>query len=1082
MTRLLAISASAVALATVLPAQNTNTPPDGMQIEAARTVRFTTDEGTWMSLDVSPDGKTIVFDLLGDLYTLPISGGTARRITQGMGWDVQPRFSPDGQTISFVSDRSGSWNVWLVSPSGENLRALTKTPDDAFANAEWMRDGKSIVATRGDDEEFGGPKIFRYSIETGDSTALHDESIGRPGGVVVSPDSRYLYFAAGGARLTSSWRIKRLEIATKTVSYVTPAAQNAFRPALSPDGRLLAFAERVDSSTNIVVRNLRTGEQRTVARSMQPDNTWAGMLSVQDMFPGYAFTPDSKAIIATALGKLWRIDVASGTRKQIPFTAAVEQQIAQTAKFDYSEDDSIMTVRSIRQPQLSPDGRRVAFSALSRVWVMDLPSGTPRRLTHSTSIEAFPAWSPDGKHVAYVTWNPVGGGDVFRVPADGGSPENLTRSPDFYSRIAYTADGSRIIGTRAAWRHIGESDPGGGLANPRIDFELVSIPASGGAITKVLALADMSQGAGYHSLFSSRPQQDPSDPARMLMYNEGPARKATRGSSPMVSFKLDGSDVKTLFNVGQFHQGRYKTNPEEVLLSPDGKYALMNDIRGIHLTEFATPKTYPDTVDPTPEGKGPKTRLVSRLGRDFIGWLNATTFYYTTAHTLFVHDLTKAGEAERSGQRYAPQRIDIKVRVPRDRPTGVIALKGGRIITMRGDEVIRNGTIVVRNNKIIAVGPSSSVAIPTGARVIDVTGKTLLPGYADIHAHVGHNMVGIGVHEPAPFPLLAHLAYGVTTLRDPTGDLDLIGYQDLLAAGEMVGPRFSQTVGYIESVRKSPNYEDVRAMMERFGPDFYDAQTIKQYVSGNRRIRQWIVKAAREFKLSPTNEGSMSNGFTMMVDGYAGTEHSYNFPSPIYKDVVRMMAETGFTYDPTLLPMFGTVSGTYFYRNYDVHGQKKLQRFLPHSVRDHMSSNYGNGTDWYRLDEYVFPRIAGDMKKIVEGGGKVAMGAHGDLPGLGSHFELWALAGGGMRPIDVLRVGTYFSIEAMGWKNELGSLEVGKLADLQVLDKNPLENIRNTNSVRYVMKNGRLYDANTLEEIWPRQKKLPPLWWLEREL
>jgi hypothetical protein len=607
------------------------------------------------------------------------------------------------------------------------------------------------------------------------------------------------------------------------------------------------------------------------------------------------------------------------------------------------------------------------------------------------------------------------------------------------------------------------------------------LAATGGAPARIIPLADYAQSPGWDAMLHSAIQFDPADASRLLMYNEGNDKRG-RGLTPVMSIAMDGSNRKALFGVARFHQGRYETTPEDVLVSPDGRFALTNDIRGIHLIEFAAPRSYPDTLVTDPgDRKGAKARRVSRVGRDFIGWApDGQSFFFTTAHTVFTCRVADI-DMSRSGEVCPVRRIDLKIRVPRDRPSGTVALRGGRIVTLRGDQVIENGTILVRGNRIAAVGSRAAVAIPAGARVIDVSGKTIVPGLADIHAHVMQNMVATGVHEPAPFTLLAHLAYGVTTIRDNTGDSDLMTYQDRIATGDVVGPRFSQTVGYIESVRRSPGYEDVRDYMQRFGSEFYDAQTIKQYVSGNRRIRQWIAMASAEFRLNPTNEGNMSNAYTYVLDGYSGTEHAYNFPSPIYGDVTRFLAESGFTYDPTLLPMYGRVSGTYFYRKNNVHGESKLRRFLPHSVLDEMSSNYGNGTDWYRDDEYLFAQLANDMKKIVEAGGRVAMGAHGDLPGLGSHFELWALASGGMKPIDVLRVGSYFGLDAIGWGKELGTLEVGKLADLLVLERNPLVNIRNTNSVRQVMKNGRLYDAETLDEIWPRQRKLPPLWWHQRD-
>jgi len=396
---------------------------------------------------------------------------------------------------------------------------------------------------------------------------------------------------------------------------------------------------------------------------------------------------------------------------------------------------------------------------------------------------------------------------------------------------------------------------------------------------------------------------------------------------------------------------------------------------------------------------------------------------------------------------------------------------------MRGDEVFERGDVVIRNNRIAAIGPSGTVAIPPTARIIDVTGKTILPGYVDLHAHIP---LAQGTPEAQPYSLLAHLAYGVTTVRDPqTQTQEVLNYQDLVATGEILGPRFLSTASGVWSKKDIRSLNDARMIARRYS-DFYHTQTLKQYVSGDREVRQWLVMAAREFGLTPTNEGSMADGLTFVLDGYGGMEHVYNMPSPIYGDIVRLIASSGTTYDPTIFATTGIVSGSYFYRSYDVHGEPKLRRFLPHSVLD--AKIHGRySSNWFRDEEYLFPRFARDVAKIVAAGGLVAMGGHGDLPGLGSHFELWALASGGLRAIDVLRIGTMFGAEGIGLAKELGSLEPGKLADLQILEKNPLENIRNTNSVRYVMKNGRLYDASTLDQVWPLQKKLPEQWWSKRD-
>jgi hypothetical protein len=392
---------------------------------------------------------------------------------------------------------------------------------------------------------------------------------------------------------------------------------------------------------------------------------------------------------------------------------------------------------------------------------------------------------------------------------------------------------------------------------------------------------------------------------------------------------------------------------------------------------------------------------------------------------------------------------------------------------MRGDEVIERGDVVVTDNRIAAVGPTGTVAIPAGARTVDVTGKTILPGWVDIHAHMWPTW---GIHRTQVYEYLVNLAYGVTTTRDPqTSTTDVLSYGDLVETGEMLGPRIFSTGPGVFDSDEITSLADARDVLRRYS-DFYNTRTIKQYMAGDRRVRQWIVMAAKELGLTPTLEGGLDfkKNLTEAIDGYAGSEHSYPI-TPLYQDVIRLIAASGITNTPTLLVAYGGPwAENYFFEHYDVHADAKLRRFTPHAEIDRRALRRDG---WFRDDQYSFPRIAAQSAKLVAAGGRVGLGGHGQLQGLGDQWELWAIASGGMPPHDVLRVGTIFGAEAIGLGAQLGSLEKGKLADLQVLDANPLADIHNTNTVRYVMKNGRLYEAATLREVWPRVRDIPTPWW-----
>lgn len=1031
---------------------------EGLPLKPTRKISFTTDEGTWMSLDVSPDGKSVAFDLLGDLYLLPIEGGEAKRLTSGLPWDCQPRFSPDGKQIAFISDRSGSDNIWLINADGSNPRAVTKETDDQLGSPAWTPDGNYLVARKwgpypGAEDYLRTTSLWLFHKDGGKGLELV-KGKGKTTvneGPYFARDGKLLYFSSHPEGFRYNVDIGRFQVYTFNrdtgeVQTLTDEYGGGLRPIVSPDGRYLVYASRHDAKTGLRIRDLSTREEHWLVSSMQRDDQEG--FAVNDILPGYAFTPDSKSVLYTADGKFQRVDINSHQIAAIPFSAKVDLDLGPRIHTEYAIEDGPLTVHQMRWTNQSPDGKTLVFSAVGKIWLTDTNGSKPRRLTSSPLREYEPIFSPDGKWIAYVSWSDSEGGQLWKALANGGEPVQLSKTAAYYSQPVWSPDSGKIMfvaGSASGW-----------LSEDDADVEQLSwMPSNGGEIHSIVTLP----GGGQSPTFSG-------DGERVYYMEAAPpnpnAEGAQRPARLLRSIRLDGVDKKTLMKF----EGPFVS----AIPSPDGEWVAVLDRSDAYLA--ALPRVGDEVVSINMKAPPVPVKRLTTQGANYLYWADGgKTITWSYGNDFSRAQLESVLKAEKPDA-WKPEKFAIALQVPKDTPQGSLYLRGARIITMKGEEILGQGDILIENNRIKAVGSSKTMHPPADAKVIDVRGKTIIPGIVDIHAHLKTRRP---VMTDKEWAYAANLAYGVTTTRDPSINSDIVFAQgELVTAGDLIGPRIYSTGTAITTWAASLNsFEDVDNLVVRY--KVHGADSLKQYMQPRRIERQWLGMAASKEGLNITAEGGgdLKTDLTMVLDGYTGFEHSLPIVPP-HKDVIELLAQSGTTYTPTLIVSYGAEFGQFYWRQrMNIHDDPKVRRFTPHEEVDRVSRRRPLLLD----EEYTFPLIAQGAAGVVRRGGHVALGSHGEQQGIGAQWELWLLQSGGMSPWQTLYSATMNGAESIGLDKQIGSIEPGKLADLVVLNSDPLENIHNTNDILYVIKNGTVYSAGTLDQVWPKEKKFPPFFW-----
>lgn len=1045
----------------VLSAQDAEKWDVSNPVAPFKEVIIETDEGTWMNLDVSPDGKTIVFDMLGDIYMLPIEGGNARLLREGHAFEVQPRFSPDGKKISFTSDAGGGDNIWIMNADGSDAKQLTKESFRLLNNAVWTPDGQYLIARKHftSQRSLGAGEMWMYHIGGGDGVQLtkrknDQQDAGEPW---VSPDGRYVYFSEdmyGGGYFqynkdpnSQIYIIRRYDMQTGKVENVIQGPGGAIRPQISPDGKKIAFVRRVRTKSVLYIQDLATGIQTPVYDNLSKDQqeAWA----IFGVYTNFNWLPDNKHIIIWANGKINKINTETSEAVVIPFKAKATHKITDALYFSQNPAPDTFEANVIRGAVTSPDGSTIAFNAAGYIYTKKLPNGKPVRLTNGNDFEFEPAFSPDGKSLVYVTWNDTERGAIWKIASAGGTPIKLTNQKGIYRTPSFSPDGSKIV----FYKEDGNTDMGFAYTvKPGIYF----IPASGG---EAVFVTD----EGEYPVFDKT--------GKRIYFQEGGVLFGALNKN-YSSINLDGNDKRTHF---------HSTYANQFALSPDNKWLAFGELYNVYVMPFADNGQTFELSGSTKAVPIVKVSEHSGINLEWSGdgkklqWTIGNDYHSVELKNCFPF---LEGAPDSIGE-IKSDVTEIGLLLNTDKPKGKIAFTGGRIITMQGDKIIENGVVIIEENRIIAVGNANEITIPADAKVIDISGKTIMPGFIDTHAHL--NAFRYGLSTQQNWSYFVNLAFGITATHDPSSNSEMsLSQSEMVKAGILVGPRIFTTGtilygadGDFKAVIN--NYEDALFAIGR--TKAYGAFSVKSYNQPRRDQRQQVIKAARELAMMVYPEGGSTfyHNLTMILDGHTSVEH--NLPvAPLYNDVIQLWAASTTGNTPTLIVNYGSVNGEfYWYQNTNVWENEKLLKYTPRGIIDSRSRH----RTMIPQEEYDNGHIltSQSCKKLADAGVRICVGGHGQLQGLGVLWEMWNLSQGGMSNMQVLQAATIHGAEYIGMEADLGSIEKGKLADIIILDKDPLADIKNIESVIYTMANGRLFETATMNEVGNYNKPRNKFFW-----
>ena len=980
-------------------------------------IEVTVREGTNMAAAVSPDGSTIAMDVLGRIWVLPIGGGTATPLTDELGDARQPSWSPDGSSIVFQAYWDGNFHVWAVAADGEDLRQLTFGPFDD-REPQWSPDGLRVLFSS---DRSGNYDLWELDVRSGVMTRMTDDD---------SNEFSPAYAPTGGAIAFVTDRQEQAGVWIREPGGVqrrlaeaegTPAG-----PSWSPDGSRIAYNEIGAGASHLRMVDLTGAGARHEAVADEGE----------DVFPFRVSWLSDSEILYTSDGRLRRRRLG-GPAQDVAFEATVtlDRPTYSRRLREFGADGS-HPVRGIVSPAVSPDGSTVTFVALGDLWLREA-DGSTTRLTDDGWVEADPAWSPDGSKLVFAS-DRAGSMDLWLHDVETGTDSRLTEGPGAGLSPVWSPDGTRVAFLAA------EEGPGtGGITVVDVATGQQRVIRSGlnNPGRPSWSPDGRSLAVSAHQRYSTRYREGVN---RILLISiPGSAADedsdAASDSEPLGAPQQAAErwlDVLPHTSIGS----RATDGP---VWSPDGRWMAYVSAGVL----WALP------VSPSGDAVGPPRRLTNGVADDPTWTGDSKSIVFLALDHLervSVHD----GSTES---------LPIDLEWNRAVPTDRLVIHAGALFDGSSPELARNVDIVVVGNRIVRVD-AHQPGLHRG-RVMDAGSGVVAPGLIEMHAHqrtAGGEALG-----------RTWLSWGVTSVREPAADpYAALERRESVESGRRPGPRTFITGGTVDGSRiyysgTSNLQSGAQLELELGRADRLGYDVVKTYVRLPDVAQKRVVAMAHERGLPVTSHEL----YPAVAYGADGVEHvrgtSRRGYSPkvtrlnrSYQDVVELLTRSGMTITPTV-----GISGAFGVLTNDdptLLDDPRVEAFVPPgSLR-----RFGPGGQ-VELDvrRGLVRSMASTARRVVEGGGRVIAGTDSPIIpyGLSLHAELQSFVEhGGMSPLQALRTATSVAAEALGHGDDLGTVEPGKLADLIILERNPLEDIRATRTVRTVIKNGIVYESDEL--------------------